>query len=473
LASLATEVVEVPTMETGGVVLKPALITVRKLLQDVADALRPLAEDRGITIHLVANEAAPAELIADPDRVRQAVVLLLSEAIRTAAPDTMWLLADGGETESEALRVTIRTLGPPIPEAARATMFPAVGAVAAPDQSDASASYDRGTSLGPAIARYLTQLMGGDLRCEGWSTLDGRTGNDFILSLPPDLLPGQRGRAPGQAPAEGRPSPRTRILMIGALTGLRMAEVTMLRRDGHMVETIGSAHEAIELLNIAPFDVVFIDMELAGERLETAIRTIRDVVGPGRDVPLVVLAPPHQESEARMWREAGASDVMPANPTLEEFAAGISRNVWLNRSVITGLGFMPGREEESEEGIPILAADRIAELQANIPPDELLDMAEECISDLYRRLPALRRSLAAEAPGAITAQAHAMVGMAGGYGMAVLEARLRAIQAAVRMKRMSTIDGAAAVVEADLTRAAAALRRTLRYGQPAKTDVKA
>jgi hypothetical protein len=126
---------------------------------------------------------------------------------------------------------------------------------------------------------------------------------------------------------------------------------------------------------------------------------------------------------------------------------------------------MPGLEEEGEDGIPILAADRIQELRNNLQRDELLDMVEECIADLFRRLPALRRSLAAGSPGAITAHAHAMVGMASGYGMAVLEARLRAILGAVRARRLDTIDGAAAVVESDLTRAAAALRRTLRMPQ--------
>ena len=52
---------------------------------------------------------------------------------------------------------------------------------------------------------------------------------------------------------------------------------------------------------------------------------------------------------------------------------------------------MPGLEPETEEGIPILSAERIAELRANIPSEDLLDMVEECISDLFHRLPALRR----------------------------------------------------------------------------------
>ena len=130
---------------------------------------------------------------------------------------------------------------------------------------------------------------------------------------------------------------------------------------------------------------------------------------------------------------------------------------------------MPGLDDETEEGIPILAAERIAELQTNIPADDLLDMVEECIADLFHRLPALRRALTSGAPSAITTQAHAMVGMASGYGMAVLEARLRAILAAVRGRRLDTIDGAAEVVENDLTRAAAALRRTLRLREQTRT----
>ena len=193
------------------------------------------------------------------------------------------------------------------------------------------------------------------------------------------------------------------------------------------------------------------------------------MAGPARTAPLVVLAPPHDETEERGWRDAGIDDILPHDPSFEDWVAAIGRHVWLSRSVVPGLGSMPGLDDETEEGIPILSAARIAELRANIAPDELLEMVEECIADLFHRLPAMRRSLATGAPGAISAQAHAMVGMAGGYGMAVLEARLRAILTAVRIRRLDTIDGAAAVIESDLTRAAAALRRTLRQGQTARS----
>ena len=485
LASLATEAVEVPLMEAGAVVPQPALIAVGPLLRDIVDTIQPAALDRGITVYQVVNGTTPAELIADPDRIRQILTVLLSEALRFAGPDTMWLLADGGEDEHGdrvALRVTIRGFGPPISDEMRAAMFPTFDAIAVPGQSNEEVGSDgagtrvagghvMGTGLGPAIAHHLTTLMGGQLRCERWSTIDGRTGNDFILTLPPDLLPGQRGRAPGQAPAEGRPLPRTRILLVGVATGLRSAAVTMLRRDGHMVDAVTTGEDAVQALKNAPYDVAFIDTLLPDLTVEATLETIRDLPGPARLSPTIVLAPPHEEVDERSWRDAGADDVLAANPTLEELAGAVARHVWLSRSFGPVLGSMSGLEEESEQGIPILAAERIVELRSNLPREELLEMVEECIADMFHRLPALRRSLAAGSVGSITAQAHAMVGMAGGYGMAVLEARLRAILTAVRGRRLDTIDGAAAVVEADLIRAAAALRRALRITQPARSGV--
>ncbi|MSP02817.1 MAG: response regulator [Acetobacteraceae bacterium] len=481
LETLAADTAEVPRMQAGAIELRPAMLEMRLLLRDIVDKIQPEARDRGLMVYLVVNKGAPPELIADPARLRQIVTLLLSEAVRFAAPDTMWLMADPGgpgEDGEVALRVTIRGFGAPIPEAPGGGIFRSFDAVAAPRDSGTMteapgssrpASVDQGTGLALTIARHLTGLMGGQLKCETWSTLDGRTGNDFILTLPPRLLPGQTGRAPGQIPAAGRPAPRTRVLMAGERTGLRLAAATMLRRDGHMVETVETGEDAMQSLENTPYDIVFIDTALADMTIETAAATIRGLMGPARSVPVVALAPTQDETETRAWQAAGVDDILVSPATFAALTEAIDRNVWLAKSRTGGFGSMAAWQDEMEEGIPILSVERIEELRANIPADELREMAEECISDLSHRLPALRRALTAAAPAAITVQCHTMVGIAGGYGMAVLEARLRAIQAAVRERRLHTIDGAAEVIETDLTRAAAALRRAMRRGLGSRT----
>jgi DNA-binding response OmpR family regulator/signal transduction histidine kinase len=467
LADLATEAVEVPRMEAGTLELRPAMLGVRRLLQDAIDTVQPTARDLGITAYLIVRESAPQELIADPGRLHQIVTLLLSEAIRFATPDAVWLLVDGGmdeRGENIALRLTIRCLGTPIRDVDREEIFPSLGAIDVP-AAESPVEGAMGSGLGPAIARYLTTMMGGNLRCEGWSTIDGRTGNDFCLALPVDLLPGQGGRAPGQVPTGGRPLPRTRILLAGALTGQRRAMVTMLRRDGHMVRSVATGEEAVQSVRLVPFDIVFVDSVLSDMNLDTTMAVIREMAGTGQTVPVIAVATPNRGIEERGWRDSGVDDILAGPETLEDFTAAIRRHVWRNRTVAEPL---PGPDEETVDGLPILSADRIAELRANIQAEHLLEMVEECIADLFHRLPALRRALGAGVPGPIIAQAHAMVGMAGGYGMAMLETRLRAILTAVRTQRLDTTDGAALAIEADLARTAAVLRHMLR---PVRTDV--
>ncbi len=496
LASLVADMDEVPLMEAGKMTLRPALLPVGPLLRDIVETIQPAARDRGLTIYLIVYETAPQELIADPHRVRQIISLLLTEALRFATPGAMWLMVDSGpesagpQTEGEttaadlAMRVTIRGFGTPIPEARRANMFRSFDSVSAPPgygPSDltfarttipsgplapntphpATPEDAAGTGLGPAIAKYLSSLMGGELRCETWATADGRTGNDVLLLLPRVLLPGQNGRAPGTAPAEGRPLPRTRVLLVGAHSGIRMAAVTMLERDGHMVDAPRSGAEAIRALDTTPYDIVFIDTVLPDLTLEMVADSIRALPGPPRTVPVIAVAVTHEPYEAAAWRDAGIDEIMTAPPGLRDLTDAIARHVWLTGTAGRGGNAGAGWEDEAEEGIPILSSARILELRANIQTDQLNDMAEECIADLTHRLPALRRSLAAGSPGAITAHAHAMVGMASGYGMTALEARLRAILTAARDQRLDTIDGAADTVEHDLTRASVTLRRAL------------
>ena len=190
--------------------------------------------------------------------------------------------------------------------------------------------------------------------------------------------------------------------------------------------------------------------------------------GPARTVPIIALAGAYTSAEEDGWRAAGIDEVSSNAPSLPALTDVIGRHVWLGGTSEPTASVPAEWRAEGEDGIPLLSIDRIRELRANIPHEQLIDMVEECITDLNHRLPTLRRALNAKTHLAISAQAHAMVGMAGGYGMSVLEARLRAIMSAVREDRLDTIDGAADMVEADLTRATAALRQAVGSNLPAQ-----
>jgi HPt (histidine-containing phosphotransfer) domain-containing protein len=112
--------------------------------------------------------------------------------------------------------------------------------------------------------------------------------------------------------------------------------------------------------------------------------------------------------------------------------------------------------------VPVLAAARLEELRLHLAPTMLGKLVEDGLLDLQTRLPALRDALGSGDADAIVEVAHAMAGVAGGYGMAALEARLRAVMTAVRGVRPADAVTVAEALETDLAQAAAALRESLR-----------
>ena len=83
-------------------------------------------------------------------------------------------------------------------------------------------------------------------------------------------------------------------------------------------------------------------------------------------------------------------------------------------------------------------------------------------AEISRALKAQGRTVVAIYHGNdVAAQAHAMVGMAAGYGMAALEARLRALMQAARGSDIGRVAALAVELDAELSMAANALRDAL------------
>jgi hypothetical protein len=123
----------------------------------------------------------------------------------------------------------------------------------------------------------------------------------------------------------------------------------------------------------------------------------------------------------------------------------------------------PAGADQPVPRLPVLSADRLMELRGNLPLTTFVSLIEECLADMDNRMPALRSAFATGSPSAITAHSHAMVGMAAGYGMAALEARLRSVTAAARAGDLAPLGpDVMRHIEADLATAARALRELMQ-----------
>ncbi len=463
LQGLINDILAMSRMEAGQLSLHPRAFDLSSLLDGVVSMFGSQATDRGITLRLSVSPDLPAELYADPGRVRQVLINLLSNAVKFGRAGVVGVLVRQVQDCSgrALLHIAVRDRGPVIEAEGRARLFRPFSRLDQPGGED-----PLGSGLGLAICRQIVSLMGGDIGCDPWGAArssaagEGRAaGNEFWVRLPIVLPPeGARPLPVLPPPPAKRVLPRTRILLVEDILANQLVTATLLRREGHMVDVAGDGEAASLAVVVRAYDLVFMDIFMPGTNGLDVARRIRALPPPAGSVPIIALTANASADDERMCREAGMNGVLDKPVALPELLDALAMHVWC------GIPERPAGQAAPSQWAelgPVLADDRVGELRRSLPADMLGGMVEECLVDLHARLRALRRALAAGGREEVVAQAHAMVGMAAGYGMAALEARLRALMQAARRGDNMTATTLADVLDTDLTRAAAALRGTL------------
>jgi signal transduction histidine kinase len=167
--SLVGEVGELARLLAGRVVLRPGEVVLEQLVDQVEETVRARAWENGIALTDSLDPALPRLFRTDPDRLRQALVLLLGAVVRNARSEVLFRL----ESEGGSLRAVLSSDGPPFPEGSLPSLF-------APFHNGVRTSRPYGGhSLALPLANELARVLGGALRAEN---RQGRPA--FVLSLP-------------------------------------------------------------------------------------------------------------------------------------------------------------------------------------------------------------------------------------------------------------------------------------------------
>lgn len=140
----------------------------RTLVQDAVASLEPIAAQRAVRLHTegLADEIACE---TDPQRVRQILINLLSNAVRhSPAEGTVRVVLRHGDRR---LGFDVVDRGPGIAASEQSRIFEAF---------QRATSDERGTGLGLTLSRQLALLLGGDLRVLS----EVGVGSTFTLDIP-------------------------------------------------------------------------------------------------------------------------------------------------------------------------------------------------------------------------------------------------------------------------------------------------
>ncbi|HSU69290.1 MAG TPA: ATP-binding protein, partial [Tepidisphaeraceae bacterium] len=269
LLSLINNVLDFSKIEAGKMELSNIEFDLRLAVEELVVMLAPRATSKGLEFACNVHANVPQRVQGDPDRLRQILTNLISNAIKfTDRGEVLVDVAqDAGAPGGGLLKFSVRDTGPGIPPERTDRLFKSFS------QVDASTTRKYGgTGLGLAIARQLTELMGGQIGVE--SALNRGSTFWFTARLQPaanqEPLP-----APTSASLRG-----TRVLVADDHAAFRDILRDHLAGWGFEVDLAATGEEAMLRLVTGreqgrPYRVAIVDLVMPGMSGKSVAAAVR------------------------------------------------------------------------------------------------------------------------------------------------------------------------------------------------------
>ena len=303
LLMLLNDILDFSKIEAGKLVVESAPFSLRAMRTQAMNALALRAEAKGLHFGWHLADAVPDALLGDQMRLRQALTILVDNAIKfteRGGVDVRTKVESQTATDVK-LEFVVADTGVGIARSNLDHIFDPFS------QADTStARRFGGTGLGLAICASLAKLMGGQV----WAESELGVGSTFHLTVRLGLVSGDFHVAPKAAtsPVEILPSPQSklRVLLAEDTPSGQLIARYILNARGHAVEVAENGHEALELLQQRDFDLVLMDVQMPimdGFEATAAIRSAERRTG--RHLPVVAMTAHALKGDDQRCLEAG------------------------------------------------------------------------------------------------------------------------------------------------------------------------
>ncbi len=328
LLEMINSVLDLSSVEAERLELKPARLEVAEVARDCLGLLRPAADGKGLTLKLLVEPNTPRHVVADGTRLRQILLNLIGNAVKFTQSGSVQVGLHPYGRAGREFCITVADTGPGIPPERRANLFQEF------ERLGAECSLVEGAGLGLALSARLATLMGG---CIGYEpALQG--GSVFRLQLPTyaelepaDDVHGKPATTSYQATAlpaatTGRHNARSlRVLVVDDIAMNLDIAAAFLRSAGHEPTCVGRGEDAIEAATAKLFDVILMDVRMAGMDGLTATRRIRNLPTPNGNVPIIALTAQVFSEQIADCRDAGMDGHLPKPFTSEALVNELNR----------------------------------------------------------------------------------------------------------------------------------------------------
>ncbi|KAB2934373.1 MAG: response regulator [Leptonema illini] len=299
LLQILDDILDISRIESGRLTVEPVDIFLSEMMNEMAELFSMRAEQKGLAFHVSVDPGAPVVIKSDPLRLRQILVNLIGNAIKFTEHGYVSVAMSSTEMHDCCeLRFTIRDTGPGISGPERERLFqPFVQG-----NSTVSRSFG-GTGLGLAISSRLAAALGGHIDLE---SEPGR-GSTFTVQLriPAAHCIHEITEATDVRSSKESGRESLRVLLAEDSPDLQILIRHMLESTGCTVELASNGQEAVIAAQAAPFDIIFMDVQMP---VMDGLRATQELRRSGYAGPVVALTAHAMTEERNRCLAAGMNE---------------------------------------------------------------------------------------------------------------------------------------------------------------------
>ena len=183
LQAILGDILDYAKIEAGKIELDPQPLRIADALEHAMKLLQAQAAAHDVQLSYHLEPGVPPVIVADPLRLRQVLLNLLSNGVKYTAAGSVTVAVTSviGENGGDLLEIAVCDTGPGIPPHRQEALFqPFVQGPTETARYDGGAPLRGGAGLGLAISKELVTLLGGDI----WVHSEVGHGSTFTFSLP-------------------------------------------------------------------------------------------------------------------------------------------------------------------------------------------------------------------------------------------------------------------------------------------------
>jgi signal transduction histidine kinase/CheY-like chemotaxis protein len=345
LLSLIDDILDFSKIEAGKLSLQEADFHLVKTLDSVVELLAPGAREKNIELLVELGEGLPPRFRGDPARLRQVLLNLVGNAIKFTEIGRVMVRVEKAKSDQNRmwLRFTVADTGAGISEEGQGQLFSAF------TQADSSSARKfGGTGLGLAISKSIVELMGGQI---GLRSKRG-VGSVFHFTVPLGPPRQRTSQASGGLLAGGKATARQRasfrILVAEDNPINQMVTLRQLKAMGFRAEAVTNGVDALDALNLAPFDLILMDCQMPRMDGYEATRRIRQREQGGRRTPIIAVTAHAMKGDRERCLASGMDDYI-SKPFREQDLEEILDS-WLLGAAQGSRGSSPAQAPASAPG---------------------------------------------------------------------------------------------------------------------------